>query len=137
VAQTDILRYLERPGKLVFFSIATKRLKVRSGCGVHRLEALLRDLCLGVGDGLGAVGVNEAAASLAVLELGSVARADADGVALGVGSTTGTAALGAVGVRNAATGRELLARAVADVTSTRVVGGQGNGAESDFSSESC
>lgn len=100
---------------------------------LHRLEALLGDLGLGVGDGLGRVGVDEAAAGLAVLELGAVAGADSDSVALGVGGATGAAALGAVGVGDTASGRELLGLAVADITRTGVVGRQGDSAESDFS----
>lgn len=93
------------------------------------LETLLLDLRLGGGDRGGGVGVDEAAASLAVLELGADAGADADLAALGVLGAAGAAALGAVGVVDAAAGRELLAGTIADVTGSGGVGGQGDGTQ--------
>ena len=82
-----------------------------------RLETLLRDLSLGRGDGLGGVGVDEATALLAILELGPDARADAGALAV-----VGAATLLAVGVVDAASGRELASVAVADVACSRGVG---------------
>lgn len=74
-----------------------------------RLEALLVDDGLGVLDSLLGVGVLEAAARLAVLELGPDARADAHSVALRVLCAPRTAPLLAVRVRDAAASRELRA----------------------------
>lgn len=73
------------------------------------LETLLLDLGLGVGNVLGRVGVVEAAAGLAVLELGTDAGADTGSLAGARGGAAGAAALLAVGVGDAATGGELLA----------------------------
>ena len=73
------------------------------------LEALLFDDGLGVLDGLLGVGVLEAAARLAVLELGPDARADPHRVALRVLRAPRAAPLLAVRVRDAAARRELCA----------------------------
>lgn len=67
-----------------------------------------------------------------VLELGTNARADTHGVTLGVGSTAGAASLGAVVVGDATSGGELLALAVANITSSGVVGSEGDGADRDL-----
>ena len=82
-----------------------------------RLEALGLDLGLRGRDGGVGVGVDEAAALLPVLELGADARAHAGALAV-----VGAAALGAVGVGDAAARGELEALAVADVPGARVVG---------------
>ena len=91
------------------------------------LEALLLDLLLGRGDGLGRGGVLEAAALLAVLVAGGGGGADAH--ARGV--DLGAAGAAAVGVGDAAARRELSGLAVADVLGSGVVGGQGKGGDGD------
>lgn len=111
------------------------------------LETLLLDLGLGVGNVLGRVGVFEAAASLAVLELGADTRADTGGLAGAGGGATGAASLLAIGIGNTATSSELLTvwkrgrgvsdevprgedligkllTAVTDITGSRGVGGE-------------
>lgn len=60
------------------------------------LEPLLVHDSLCIREGLGGVAVHEATSSLAVLELGTVATANSDVVALRINSATSTAALGAI-----------------------------------------
>lgn len=84
---------------------------------INPLESLASNLGLGGGDGRLAVGVDEAAALLAVLELGAPAGADAGALAI-----VGAAALLAVVVSDAAARGELLALAVADAAGARDVG---------------
>lgn len=91
------------------------------------LETLLRDLSLSSGDGRIGVGVDKAAALLAVLELGTLSRADTNvgGVDLGAAGRV------AVVISDAAAGRELRVLAVANVLGTGVVGSQGEGRDGD------
>ena len=92
------------------------------------LEALDLDLALGGGDGGRAVGVDEAAALLVVLEGGGDGRADALGLAV-VGAA---GRLAAVVVGDAAAGDELAVLAVADVLGASDVGlDQGEGRDGD------
>jgi hypothetical protein len=81
------------------------------------LKSLPLNLRLRRGNCLRGVGVDEAAALLAVLELGADARADARALAV-----VGAAALLAVGVVDASARGELAAVAVADVARARDVG---------------
>lgn len=101
------------------------RLKAHTSLRLPALEALPLRLRLRVADVLRGVGVVEAAARLAVLELGADARADARGTAGGRGGAARAAALLAVGVAHTATRGELPALAVADVPRARGVGGDG------------
>ncbi len=97
---------------------------------IHRLEALLGDLGLGGGDGLGRVRVDEAAPFLAVLQGRCLAGADAETLAV-----VGAARRRAVGVVDAAARDELGGLAAADVLGTRVVGGDdGQGGDGDCGS---
>lgn len=92
------------------------------------LKALLGDLGLGGGNGGRRVGVGEAAAELAVLELGALGGADAEAAAADL-SAAGTTA---VGIGDASTGGELLGLAVADIGSTGGVGGKGHDGDGDY-----
>ena len=94
---------------------------------IHRLEALLGDLGLGGGDGLGRGRVDEAASLLAVLQGRRLAGADAEPLAV-----VGAAGRRAVGVVDAPARDELGGLAGADVLGTRVVGGDdGQGGDGD------
>lgn len=95
------------------------------------LKALLRDLSLSGGDGRIRVGVDEATALLAVLELGTLSRADADSGGIDLGA----AGRVAVGVSDTATGGELLVLAVANSVCARDVRGQGKGRGGDCLSD--
>lgn len=99
----------------------------RSSTNMTYLKALLGDLGLGGSNGLGGVGVGEAAAKLAVLELGALGGADAQAA----GADLGTAGAAAVSVGDAAAGGELLALAVADILSTRGVGSESHDRDGD------
>lgn len=93
------------------------------------LEALSDDLLPGSLDGGRAVGVDEAATLLVVLEGRSLGRADAEALRV-----VGAAGRGAVGVGNAAASNELLAPSVAHVAGTGIVGSDnGEGRDGDCS----
>lgn len=91
------------------------------------LEALLLDLGLGIGDRSVGVGVDEAAAELAVLGGGSLGGADSEPGGGDLGAAGGLA----VGVVDAAAGDELGAVAGTDTLGAGVVGGQGEGRDGD------
>lgn len=97
------------------------------------LETLLLDLGLRGLEGGGRVGVDETTARLAVLRGRGLGAADADLVAAAVGRGGAARAAVRLTVRvvDAPAGRELLALAVADVASARVVGGQRECGEGD------
>ena len=89
------------------------------------LEPLLLHLRLGGRNGRSGVGVDKAAAVLAVLELGGLGRADADA------ARVSAAAAAAVGVVDAPARDELAAVAGADVLGAGVVGRDRRGGEGD------
>lgn len=135
------------------FSSPTKQTKPLS----NRLEALLGDLSLSSSDGGSWVGVDEAAALLAVLELSTLSGADTNvgGVDLGAalvpnawsvavqkvivrslskcqkGVLRASYSRVAVVVSDTSTGGELGVLAVTDILGTSVVGGQGEGGGDD------
>lgn len=81
-----------------------------------RSETLALDLSLSRSNGGGGVGIDKVAAVLAVLELGSLGRADAHTAGVG------TAARGAVGIVDAPARDKLGTVALADVAGAGVVG---------------
>lgn len=89
------------------------------------LETLLCDLGLGGSDRPGGVGVNEAAAQLAVLFARGLGGADAEPESADLGAASARA----VSVVNAAAGDELLALAHAgtDILGVGVIGGESEG----------
>lgn len=91
------------------------------------LESLLLDLSLSSSDGSSRVGVNKAAALLAVLELCALGGADANTA----GVDLGAARAAAVRVGDAAACGELLGLAVADILGTGVVGSQSEDRDGD------
>lgn len=95
---------------------------------IDLLKTLLLDLSLSSGDGRSGIGVDKAAALLAVLELSTLSRADAN-----VGRVDlGAAGRVAIVISDASTGGELGVLAVADVLGTSVVGSQGKGRDGDW-----
>lgn len=94
----------------------------------HPLETLLLDLGLGSSDSSVGVGVDEAAAELAVLGGGGLGGADAEPGGGDLGAAGGLA----VGVVDAAAGGELGAVTGSDALGAGVVGGQGEGRDGDW-----
>lgn len=94
----------------------------------HPLETLLLDLGLGSRDSSVGVGVDEAAAELAVLGGGGLGGADAEPGSGDLGAAGGLA----VGVVDAAAGGELGAVTGSDALGAGVVGGQGEGGNGNW-----
>lgn len=92
------------------------------------LEALLLDLGLGSSDRSVGVGVDKAAAELAVLGRGGLGGADAEPRGGDLGAAGGLA----VGVVDAAAGGELGAVTSTDALGAGVVGSQGEGRDGDW-----
>lgn len=91
------------------------------------LETLLLDLGLGSSDRRVGVGVDEAAAELAILGGGGLGGADSEPGGGDLGAAGGLA----IGVVDAAAGGELGAVAGTDTLGAGVVGGQGEGRDGD------